>query len=228
MFLRKHLNTLNRGLSVWRSHPNLFLSQRKGTGGGKTFSITELIGATYLIQNAQWFANCLETDVAFFVQSLCMRHRSAQKSRQIMRGRGVKRKQHLWGWNVYWKSFCKQMKESVLYSICSIVAHERVSARTHVKHKTSHRRGWMLTRGWILSRTFMRLLQRIYRYQYHLFFFNLKSVYLTVWYTVESLFQLQRQHEAVLLQKHLTPSAKFDGNRFLKIIINYCAIPRLN
>ena len=40
--------------------------------GTVDFSITELIGATYLIQNAQLFANCLRTDVALFVQSLCI------------------------------------------------------------------------------------------------------------------------------------------------------------
>lgn len=101
MFLQKHLNTSNRGLSLWKSHPILSLSYRMVGGTLKTFSITELIGATYLIQSGQWFANCLETDVALFVQSLCMRHHSAQKSRQIMQGRELKRKQYLWGWDVH-------------------------------------------------------------------------------------------------------------------------------
>lgn len=120
---------------MWKSHPNLSLSQRKRWGTLKTFSITKLIGATYLIQKAQWVGNCLKTDVALFVQSLCMRHRCGQKSSQIIRGREVKRKRHLWGCSVYWKSFCKQMKESVLCSICSMVVHQWVGACTHCKMK---------------------------------------------------------------------------------------------
>lgn len=136
---KRLLNTSNKGSSAWKSRPNLSLSRRERAEGlQKLFQLQHWSVQPYLIENAQWFANCLENWRGFVCPIFYVWAAfSGQESNQFTRGRDAKRKQHLWAWKARLKKapVSEKMKESVFHSVCSIDVHEWLSAFPLIKHK---------------------------------------------------------------------------------------------
>lgn len=129
--------------------------KRKGRRTLKTFLITELIGATYLIQNAQWLANCLQTDVALLVLSLCMRHLSGQKkvkANNSWERCEVEAGSMCGGEMCIEKASADEWKNLFFAAFVQWLCNEWVSSCTHIRYETSHR--WASQRYWCIYCTF--------------------------------------------------------------------------